>query len=420
MTDPNQSTKSQQTPSGQKQSPLFADIGDFILPSEALPEPDIIVSSQSETREVEFRLDALRNYLSFLELVVLNERLIIGHYDVLSDLDSTLKDSKAFSALFTRYYLRGSLNLEEEMFKVLIGKEILFDVQLTGSSPQAQVLKHLPLSDQLHNMLDEHRDFSEQYEKDKDVVEALALASLASEVGMPLHLSEFAWRAQLPYLLTTQQLSAVSSVESVELRLRKSVVTQITKSLNEGARRELERIAELGDRTVFPETPISCQIVMNSSRPEDFLLIALQLRDEYRDFRKQMIDLETELLSEEASLKRKLKLQRHVDLLAAELWPTNQKGMRKEATELSNILNILPVNTLDIKSIAKLTQYILDKPAELLIRLIRRRKVRVLLKTRKKFLESKGWPSKLAEVFELPKRVVKDSICLRNSPFRKS
>ena len=414
MSESSENPKPKSIPSDEEQTALFAERGDFLLPPEALPEPDNIVSTHSETKKVEFRPDVLQDYLSFLELVVLNERLIVGSYNVFADLDSVLKDSNAFSPLFTRYYLRGSLNLSEEMLKLLRGRAILCEVHLglPDSSPQSQVLKHLPLSNQLQSMFDENRDFSKHYEKDKSVIEALALASLASDVGMPLHLSEFAWRAQLPYQLTPQQISAISSVERVESRLRKSVTTQLISSLNEGARQELERLA-LGNRTVFPKTPISSQIVMNSSRPEDFPLIALQLRDEYSDFRKQMIDLETELLSEEASLKRKLKLQRHVDLLAAELWPTNQRGMRKEATELSNILNVLPLNTLDIRSIAKLTQYILDKPAELLIRLIRRRKVRVLLKTRKEFLESKGWPSKLAEVFELPKRVVEDSLYFR-------
>jgi hypothetical protein len=302
------------------------------------------------------------------------------------------------------------------MFKVLMEKEILFKVQLglTDSSPQDHVLKHLPLSDRLHRRLDETRDFSKHYEKDKDVVEALALACLSSEVGMPIHLSEFAWRAQLPYSLTPQQILAVSDIERVELGLQKSVITHLAGSLNEGARRELDRIAELGVRTVFPETPIAGQIVMDSNRPEDFLLIALQLRDEYKTFRKEMIELESELLSEDATLKRKLKLHRQIDLLAAELWPNNQFGIRKEAVELSNILSISPLDTLSVVSVAKLTKLILDKPSELLLRLIRRRKVRVLLKTRKKFLQSKGWPTKLAEVFQLPKSVVKDALSLRD------
>jgi len=65
---------------------------------------------------------------------------------------------------------------------------------------------------------------------------------------------------------------------------------------------------------------------MNSNRPEDFLMIALQLRDEYRDFRKEMIELETELLSEDVSLKRKMKLQRHVFQLP--------KGVVKDALSL--------------------------------------------------------------------------------------
>jgi hypothetical protein len=416
MTEPSQDTEPRQIPSGAEQNPLFAERGDFILPSEALPEPDIIVSTHSERKKVEFRADVLQDYLNFLELVVLNERLIVGYYNVFADLDSALKDSKAFSPLFTRYYLRGSLNLYEEMFKILMEREILFKVQLdpTESSPQAQVLKHLPLSDRLRSMLDENRDFSKDYEKDKDVVEALALASLALEVGMPLHLSEIAWRAQLPYLLTPQQISAVSSVERVELNLRKSVMTHLTERLNEGARRELNRIAELGVRTVFPETPIAGQIVMDSSSPEDFLLIALQLRDEYKTFRKEMIELEAELLSEDTSLKRKIRLQRHLDSLAAELWPNNQSGIWKEALELSNILSISPLDPLGVRGVAKLTKLILDKPSDLLLRLIRRRKVRVLLKTRKKFLESKGWPTKLAKVFQLPKRVVKDGLSLRD------
>jgi antitoxin component of RelBE/YafQ-DinJ toxin-antitoxin module len=356
----------------------------------------------------------LLEFLNFLELVVLNERIIVGDYPVFKDLDPDVLKSPAAGKISNVYGLKGDLNIGQKALDRLTEQGVLYDVELYSDdvSPRDYLTRHLSLSDELQDSLHDTSVFLRKYEPDRSIADELAMAEMNWNFGVPMFLSELAREAQLPFRLTRHEMRRVAWAEKLEIRLQRGVVARLADSLNEGARKELDQLAELGGHTVFPQTPISWQIVAESNGPEDLVQVALQLRDEYRKFRRRMVELEAELADEQTSLKRKIKLKKQVDAMAGELWPTQPTGIRKEATELSGLLNALPaaVDAATLGGVTGLTQYVLSRPTDLILKLLRRRKVRVLLNSKRTFLRGANWTGKLANIFNIPQEDVREAL----------
>jgi hypothetical protein len=386
--------------------------GDILLSSLSVPRADSIrVVRNSKPKLNPF---FLLEFLNFLELVVLNERIIVGDYPVFKDLDPDVLKSPAAGKISNVYGLKGDLNIGQKALDRLTEQGVLYDVELYSDdvSPRDYLTRHLSLSDELQDSLHDTSVFLRKYEPDRSIADELAMAEMNWNFGVPMFLSELAREAQLPFRLTRHEMRRVAWAEKLEIRLQRGVVARLADSLNEGARKELDQLAELGGHTVFPQTPISWQIVAESNGPEDLVQVALQLRDEYRKFRRRMVELEAELADEQTSLKRKIKLKKQVDAMAGELWPTQPTGIRKEATELSGLLNALPaaVDAATLGGVTGLTQYVLSRPTDLILKLLRRRKVRVLLKSKRTFLRGANWTGKLANIFNIPQEDVREAL----------
>ncbi len=112
---------------------LEATLGDFLISQEALPDPDYILGPAVD--EPDLYVGGLDKYLKFLELVVLNERLIVPEYDVHTDIPEEL--SEAYRLSFSRFRLPGYLEINESLFEKLQAKSILHYayVEPVGPSP---------------------------------------------------------------------------------------------------------------------------------------------------------------------------------------------------------------------------------------------------------------------------------------------
>ena len=172
------------------------------------------------------------------------------------------------------------------------------------------------------------------------------------------------------------------------------------------------QINELGNKIIYPETPIAWQIIRDSSKLEDFLPVALQLREEYKVFRKTTIKIEEELFSDETTLKRKAKLVKELNLMAAEIWKGQENTTQRVAQDFSSLLDLTlnQATNLSLGNFPKLLDFVLGKPTEILLSKLHQRKVKVLMNSKKQFMSSRKWMNKLSSIFSLPEDKIKKGV----------
>jgi hypothetical protein len=385
--------------------------GDFLLSKKLIPNPDhIFLPNQSGKKE--FVVGILDKYLKFLELLVFNERILGTTFSTFTEGEAKdIGDINLEEYLYTRFYLTEPV-MEEKILKQLIDKGIFFYVNIHTSnlSPRGIVRDYLNISPQLKELLQKEINFKRPiFKKNAELVAHIALAE---DVGVPLCISELAKQNGLPFALGKDESEAIKEFESAEVGLRIGVLNNIKEKMDYGARQELLRIKSLGINTIYPETPIAWQIIRDSSKLDDFLPVALQLRDEYKKFRQTMLKIEDELFSDDITLKRKRQLVKELDTMAAEIWNRQEDTTQRTAQEFSSLLDLAlnEATNLSLSNFPKLLGYILGKPTEILVSKLHQRKIKVVLSSKKQFLSSSKWVDKLSEIFYLPKNEVKEQI----------
>jgi hypothetical protein len=410
--------------------------GTIFLSRDALPCPDGILSN-SPFLNNPFLVGYLTDYLEFLELIILNDRLILGFSPrpVLQDrlfespavqwwiqevgkvpewrealLDPN-RDSLPFFLAGPSYRFPGAhaLCIEDSVKTKLCSLGILQENQVytPDLTPVACIEKRLELDTPLREKFDELRRQYAEREPNDTMASSLALLHLDEALGDVLYLDEAFGASRCPYIVK-QVLSGYPNVLTTARRTHMCLIHYLKDHLDAGARREADRLIELGSCTLFPKTPIAMQIIMNSSSPDDLLDTALQLRDEYSDFRSGVADIEGELCSEDITLGRKIKLVRYLEAMADGLWPTETRSIRRVTVELTGLLSL--IRPLTLGSIKDAIESLAGMPTELIIGALRKRKVRVLHKTRKIFLRSRHCIQKIAWIFDLPPRTVEEAV----------
>ena len=332
-------------------------------------------------------------------MIVLNERLISGHV-----LDWSNNAKVSFVGALPEIY--------EQIHNELEGK-ILFSGGSFFFEPIHSYFKqHLRYVKHLYEKLSGIDDLEMFFRESESHIHNKSFVELLEDYANPLCLSEFARSASLPFALSSSEDKKISVFEKIESRTCRGIVEVLRQRLNEGARNELFRLAELGEQTVFPRTPIAWQIVRESHKPLDLLRVALELREEYKTFRKAMIELETELLNQSTTLERKIKIRRDVLRLADELWAHEEGQTQKVTKEVSDLLGTAAkaATGFSVVSTASLTKSILSFPTDQILQAMRRRKVRVMLKAKKDFLKGKKWTQKLSTIFGLSEDTIKQAL----------
>jgi hypothetical protein len=390
--------------------------GDIIFSAHSTPNPNAIVGSRWPGEKPFFSPIDLEDYLQFIELIILNQRLIltIPKYNDSSDVRKLGK--RFVHSLDGRWIRKGKLDIEDDLVQKLWEHRILENLYLDPKtySPKSYVQKYLTLSHYLENkqieyeklIVEEHKNWSNTRVKDG------AILRLAYDFGNPMAISEFARDKGTPYLLDNYEISNISKLDIIELDLTRGIIPYLKKQLNEGTRYEIEQLSSIGTPLIFPKTPLAWEVIRDSNKPSDLIQVALQLREKHSNFRRDMILLEEELFSDKTTLKKKSEIMQEIKFMAKELWPKENLTYQKVSQEITDFLQLLPIDPTksQIKDFANITGYLLAKPINVLISAYRKRKIRTLLKSRKDFLRSKLWVQKLSLIFSLPEDEIKHSL----------
>lgn len=384
--------------------------GDLLLTQHAFPLADYIVQA-SEQRELFFFPYFVEQLLQFLECVVLYDRLVIGTCQVESEhaekvLRGDVFERWAPGQIISEHYPVAQLGdltydrlkttgiLAEELVRLPIASRDLFDRQFASSIV-------------LREKVDDLEERLRTEERDPELRHELAVLLAWADVGRPLYLAEAARTAGVSHHLAWWEADQIATVEKNERQIFKSVVSRLADRLADGARAEFQRIESLGGRTLFPETPVAWEIISNASSAENLLDVALQLRDEYRAFRRHVQTLESELRSDDITAGKKVKIVADLDRVVADMWPSERRGLRREFIDAVSIAAALPAQLpSSIPSVAGTIRSLLSQPVDLLLRAFRNRRYRVMFRAKRRLLKGKHSVPQLAKVFGLPSSIV--------------
>lgn len=394
-------------------------LGDIFFTDMAIPKGEVVYWKDLDKKKGHtISIAPLRNYLELLELLVLNDRIIIGHQPPvetrLTPKEWDNEDIRILVEMESSWFkVPAVYSLLDQLQAMVDGKDTIIEGIVIDEAvlpPDQLVDRYLPIDQALQK---EHEGHIEQAKyigvTDNNVASNISHAILAAMYGTSLYLSEYCRRAGIPYWLHPGEERMLANNIQMENALKSSVVTEIKTHLDRGAKRQLEELNRLGVRTVFPQTPIASIILENSSKPEDINTIALQLRSEYKQIREYMIQIQEELGKEDTSLERKIKISKELQGLCSELWPEKKEGWRATIEPLTGFLNLAieSASAPTLNTIAKAVDFIVKQPYELITRALRRRKLRVLLNAKRSFLKSSNWSQKLAQIFNISEEDVK-------------
>jgi len=384
--------------------------GDLLVTPDVLPLVNRIVSHSFEG-ELRFEAWALDDYLRFLEFAVFHERIILGSGEFESPLSAELDNTSVLNDLTQRWVPTGLLRLEDQLHEQLQSSGVLASANLTvhDFSPRELFDRYLENAEHLQDRVRETERDLRGLRLRSPLRREMAALSLALEVGPSLYTAAAAREAQLPYAISEWEAAAINPVEAVEATLGAGIASRLHQTLNAGILSELQRLAAFGATTPYPSTPVASQIVSESNSPEDLCRIALQLRREYAAFRKVAAQLDAELLNPDTTTRRKLKIRREVETMASALWPEQKPVFRKEALDLACVIPLLPVATSSAGA-TKLAITALDKPVDVLLSWFRKRRVRLLLRSKRRWLASADLQRKLTSIFGIPLTVVKNGV----------
>lgn len=390
--------------------------GDVLLSHEALPYPGAILSGFRRQRygpqfDPFLNFKEIQNLLEFLEHVVLCERLIIPipRYSRKTEKliygKKTWIDFAVFRATGDLDYTTERLTERLESAGVLTHAEI----HVGESSADDVVAALLPRSKWMQGRFTHYLD-TEPLGEYKDKFSAVQ-AQMAKHIGAPIHTAQAATLACVPFILGARESQQIAGFERESLRVRKSVTQLLLDRLNGGARTEIERLAELGPISMFPETPIARMIVREANSPDGLVEAALELRNEFSIFRHAMNQIEADLSQDSIPLSVKLKRLVELERLAKYLWKESKTDLRTSALSVSESLAAIPevLATPSPSSIGSLANKLLSLPVEKLVEVYRRRKVRLLLKAKRSFLSGSDSTAKLASIFGVSEDIARRS-----------
>ncbi|HEU4595426.1 MAG TPA: hypothetical protein VFS10_09815 [Pyrinomonadaceae bacterium] len=102
--------------------------GDILVSSLSVPHADSIRVVRNNTAKLNSHY--LLEYLNFLELVALNERVIVGEYDVLKHLDPSVFNSPAAGKIANVFQLVSDLGIEKKALDLLRERGIFYEAEI--------------------------------------------------------------------------------------------------------------------------------------------------------------------------------------------------------------------------------------------------------------------------------------------------
>lgn len=382
--------------------------GDLLITDDAFPSIDTILDT-NKRKQLRFSASAMTDYLRLLESVVLYERIVVADCQIQSNMAEAVEQSRAWHLWTGRISSRGKLRIHDGVQAALASEGVLVKqpVSIPGSSTRQLFERQFSISPILRRLVKTRVHEMRNDEPDPKLREEVAFLSVWTEIGEPLYVSEAALQSRVPFLLAPWEVHRVQPIETFERRVHADVIASLRDRFAGGASAELEKIAAIGGRTIYPSSPIAWQIVSASTSVEDLCTVALQLRREYASLRQRLIEIDTELQAEGVSVARKARIARELDALTEALWPSARRTLRKETIEVASVIGALPLSTTaPITTFAKIVGALASKPVDTLLEIVSRRRYRVLFRAKREFLKGAFWSQKLADILNVDSAIV--------------
>jgi hypothetical protein len=398
-------------------------IGDVLFSLHGMPNGGILYWKDFDNKRKghKISIDNLKDYLKLLELLVLFERVIVGTFPSFEmELPESGTDIENVENILHDYIqlyrVAPVLSLEEDLRKRVKGTGIIVDAVLENKQippPNELVERYMNIDKYLVDEFNEDRELIKQgYGVEDGLAARMAAAVLAIHYGGPTYISEFCRLAGITYWLHEREAKMLANQQILEYSTRTQVIGALKESLDIGARKELENIEKFGINTVFPESPIASSIIKESNRPEDLNIVALQMRDKFSNLRHYFNEIQKEMINEDASLEKKMKLYKEIETMRNELWKKEGEGWDTILIQTTNLIHIVAEasTTSIVNSLPAISAYLLGQPYALIRGAIRKRELRVLLDSKKDFLRSRNYIQKIAGIFGITDEDVRQAL----------
>lgn len=397
--------------------------GDVLFSTRGMPTGGILLWKDFDNKGegCKISIDSLRDYLKLLELLVLFERVIVGGFPTIveeftvNETDSE-KVKTALDDYSVLYRLVPALDLGKDLRNRTKEKGIIVDAVLENKqlqSPSELVQRYMNIDKHLEDKFEERSaEIKRDFELDDRLATRITVATLALDYGGSLYISEFCRLTGIAYWLHEKEERMLANLQILEYSTRTQVIGALKESLDIGARKELENIEKLGVNTIFPESPIASSIIMESNRPEDLNIVALQMRDKFSNLRYYMNEIQKEILNEDVSLEKKIKLSKEIETMRNELWKEKHQGWETILNQTTSLIHtVIGASTMPIvNSLPDIVLFLLGQPYASIRGAIRKRKIRVLLESKRDFLRSKNCIGKIAGIFGITDADVREAL----------
>jgi hypothetical protein len=386
--------------------PITPTVGDILVSVDALPDPDYVVDPRPQGgwgAGETIHVDSLLRYLGFLELVVINERVVACGLNVFRELPEEVR--LPFESFRMGPYRD---DVSRPAFELLTDLDVYKPVSLVQDT---MVQSANELGEKWRSRYDEVE--ARYSDAPIDVAKERRRAWLADEVGVPLVLSQFSQDWGLPLRLGDSEVNRLRPIDDLEDAVGRGVIGYLKESLDRGSRELVDQLSAFRTGFDMPWTPISAQLIRDASGLESLARVALEYRDAYAGFRRYAVAIESELTSPDISLKQARRLLRELEEMSRELWPTGEEGLRKHVQRLTDLVASLPTSLAVGASTTEIVRNLLRQGPAALQRLSRRFKVRALIGARSDYLRGTDLTSEVARVCGVPVEGLKYSLLVK-------
>jgi hypothetical protein len=390
--------------------PVELSFGDLVMSRFALPSPDNIISGSAEAGwkpGETVNVSPLLDYLRFLEIVVLHERVLVAGVDALRGLREEGPEhpdyDDGFGSLMSMSY---DNDLDLALFQLLADNGIYrtcffnYDSYKPEFNEKIDGLAEL-YSEDMQSGLDWFEGVATTPVTD-DVAAAFKRYWLHDRISSLLAIQAIAGSWRVPHVLADREITTLRQIDEFEAKAQFGVVEFLKESLDSGARELAAELSALRGAVDFPWTPIATQVLLNSDSLEALPRIALEFRDAFSAFRREALYLQRELDAEAVSLRKRRRLISEVHEMAKDLWPAEEGVMQKTIRTVADVSSIPGLTSGTLPDIADTAARLAKVRPDSLRRILRRRKTRALINARKDFLAAKNLNSHVAAVCRVP------------------
>ncbi|MBW9051051.1 hypothetical protein [Rhizobium mesosinicum] len=361
--------------------------GKIILSDFSFPSADAVYDDRSRTISKQF----LREYLSYLEVLVLYDKLLVVKQPYVVTAEDYEDKSSPIHTGFAYFDYAGDANLRESLDKLRAQESWIinttFDLPDVEFQPTAYAAQTLAL-------------FGINKSDDGHMLHAADLYEAVFRLGQPYAAFEVARHFSLPfYGPKIEYHPLVLQMEKDVTVAERHIAHHFKKHLDAGAAAVLSELQKYQETISFSASPIGALILTKATKPAEMLTVALDLRDTYEPFRKHCQELENALFSPDTSPRDKLKIVAEINRILEKLWGRGEGGIERHIKSSANLVDYAIDASEGVFSAKKSIELLVSAPVKHVIDRIRDRKYRLLFDAKNSFLKQKSVEQAVAKLF---------------------